>query len=1073
MKRANRQVEASPIVSLGNATSPRDNSTAIDLLYRSRRVVAALGIVSLLILGLFLNTDLAPRLAIATLAALGVATLLALPEALRAASQLPPARRVMSLASGWLPAAIVVAGSTVAAQTWFRAGTAIAGGDLALPDGTGWISRLFATWSWSGSNLGGPSLLEPQLPWALILRTVEWWGGSAELAQRIWFTALFAGAGLAAYALLRVLRMSQTASVIGAFAYLFSPHIVANVGTNPIYFAAMALLAALPAVILAVAAGSIRIRTGALLFGIAAPILGYVYQNPPLVGMVIGAVLITPALARWVGGVRAFRRAGLVLGLGCLLLTALSAYWLAPAAVQLNGVPSAQLATTSSWSWTEARATIQNSLWLNTAWGWTYPEYYPYAVLYGRFPLSIVRFLPAVLAFGSLLVITRPGRRGHLGEYGYHLRLAIASASSAWLLIFISTGTNSPGNLLFDRLYALPFGWLLREPGRFLMAAALAYALLISLSVDAICENLPRWRLLAVPTVSRLVQTFAAAGTIALLLVPGFPLFTGAIVPDQRPILPSAHVHLPSYWTDMTQFVNSIRGSSPMLVLPPDDFYQMPYKWGYYGTDYFIANLMMRPTLVPSAEGYTPATRELIDAVNLTAQSALAHNWSETQRLLNTLGTPLILVRADIATSFPNRRLVSADALSKALRHAPNFSLLHRSGPLELFELSVGSWERLSAITNYVTISENTPDLRVLSVLPDRARLVTGPPEEGVPSIVESPPVERWLQQGSELSWNLPEPEGRIYQLSRLDASASPHPSTKLASTTGGSDVNSVRTATRPGDAGRFVHLSLEGRDTLTDGGFEKGLWAPVGDCDDVLGPAGMSYIEADVRRGGPKGLRYLHLAATADSACESQGLGWTGGPLLISLNVRHEYGNAPRLCLWEVGPDQCASLSELPVTATWMTYRATWTPEPNTRGLALFLYADSSAIGQRTVNDYSDIQALELQALPAFVLLGTPGHTNDMPAPVMIQRTSYSEDWGAHPVARQVLVDGLLNGWVLDRSALAVSVHYGPADAINDAFLLSGLTAAAVFGIFLALIASHWRRRLRGHADPSARTSR
>jgi hypothetical protein len=62
--------------------------------------------------------------------------------------------------------------------------------------------------------------------------------------------------------------------------------------------------------------------------------------------------------------------------------------------------------------------------------------------------------------------------------------LALAAATAALAIIFLSTGTNPPGNTLFDRLYGLPFGWLLREPGRFLVVAALAYAVLVAVEVE-------------------------------------------------------------------------------------------------------------------------------------------------------------------------------------------------------------------------------------------------------------------------------------------------------------------------------------------------------------------------------------------------------------------------------------------------------------------------------------------------------------------------------------------------------------------------------------------------------------
>ena len=60
---------------------------------------------------------------------------------------------------------------------------------------------------------------------------------------------------------------------------------------------------------------------------------------------------------------------------------------------------------------------------------------------------------------------------------------------------------------------------------------------------------------------------------------------TGAIAPDHRPVLPSTHVSVPAYWTAMASYLNGSAPPGNLLVLPEDDFYQMPYTWGYYGAD--------------------------------------------------------------------------------------------------------------------------------------------------------------------------------------------------------------------------------------------------------------------------------------------------------------------------------------------------------------------------------------------------------------------------------------------------------------------------------------------------------
>ena len=76
---------------------------------------------------------------------------------------------------GWV-FVVTVAVAAVGSQTWFRPGTSIASGDLTPPDGLAWLSRIFESWTCIGFNLGGPSALELQIPWAAVLGTVHFLG---------------------------------------------------------------------------------------------------------------------------------------------------------------------------------------------------------------------------------------------------------------------------------------------------------------------------------------------------------------------------------------------------------------------------------------------------------------------------------------------------------------------------------------------------------------------------------------------------------------------------------------------------------------------------------------------------------------------------------------------------------------------------------------------------------------------------------------------------------------------------------------------------------------------------------
>src|SRR5438067_2163411 len=121
------------------------------------------------------------------------------------------------------------------------------------------------------------------------------------------------------------------------------------------------------------------------------------------------------------------------------------------------------------------------------------------------------------------------------------------------------------------------------------MVADLMYAILIAITIDRISGN---WRWVRVPPkVDGTVKQLAVGLLGVLIVLPGMPIVTGSVVPDTRPTLPPEHVRMPTYWEDMASFVDRFPESGAMLVLPPDDYYQMPYTWGYFGNDQFISDL--------------------------------------------------------------------------------------------------------------------------------------------------------------------------------------------------------------------------------------------------------------------------------------------------------------------------------------------------------------------------------------------------------------------------------------------------------------------------------------------------
>ncbi len=1040
-------------------------SVVVNWITPTRRLLAGVGVTLLLVLGFIQEGSGSERIALIALSVLIVASALACAEIV-GGRRADKERGGLSIAiptdaRAWIVTALLVTtGAILAVQTWFGADASIAAGDIAPPDGVAWLGRLFAPWVWSGSDLGSPGVLEPQLPWAVISGLVHFAGGNGQLAQRVWYSALFSGSALSALFLLKTLGSRPLAAAIGAAVYVFNPYVL-TLNVNPVYILTLALAALLPTCVLASGRSQISIRTAAVLIGICAPLLGYAYESPPLVGMLLALTIASPLLAWWLWGTTALWRASRAMILGLALLLLASSFWIIPAVIQLKVSAIGNLAAVSSWSWTEVRATLSNAFWLNTTWAWN-AQYFPFAPSYSGPPLSFLKFVLPASAFGALIVAARrapgPNSNSALG-----LPIVAAASIVALFVLVLSTGTRPPGNAIFGPLYGLPFGWLLREPGRFLLLAGLAYAIL----VGALVERLSSATLSGSWSARFHKPQFGPAVAVvlggAISLGLGFPLAVGSVVPDARPPLPSTHVRLPGYWVDMAAYIDRAPYDGSVLILPPDDFYQMPYRWGYYGTDGFIPTLMTRPVLVPNPQGYFQASTTLLEAVDLLASSLLTGDWEEADRLLQSVGTPLILVRGDINSDLPGRAILAPATISGALETAPNFKLIHRAGPLALFARLSPIQPTLVIAPAFATVDSTSPDLRALSILPAGTDFVSAPAIPGVIRFSQVAPLSSWDIAGGALNDTLAEPVGWQYKIGLINSGKPPIVVDPIAATLALSPFVAVAKPEQPGAQGALtVQLPL-GKSLITDGAFQVGAWQPsVGDCNDVKSVAAPA-LDARLIGGGPNGLPALRLSASAHSACEARGVSWHGGPMLVHLWIRHVSGAAPRLCMFEFGPDRCAPFSSEFRGTGWAAYTVNVEPEAGTKGVELFVYADADPSGARTVNDYADVAVYSVPSTD-LVLIGYPNvPKSESSTQLLVLRESYSDNWKGPAHSKHVLVDGMTNGWLIAQTGSVLTAVYGPATLVSLGTWVS--LGASIVILLLALTRlQQFSARVRRH---------
>lgn len=1035
-------------------------ASAIVSLSSTRRIAALAGVGLLLLDGFLGDNALAERMSTTAYVALVLAAIAGLVQlaAVRVKSPSPvsaPHRRANWLLAG----GVLVLISTVAVQTWFEPNSMIAGGDLVDHVGVGWLKSLFAPWTWGGSTLGEPSQLPSLLPWASILGAVTTLGGDAEAAQRIWYTLLFVGAGLSAFGLLSALRLSPPAAATGACAYLFNPYVLTWVSPYDVYMAALVLVAALPAAVVAAGTRALPWWLSAALIATSAPLLGFTYQSPPLVGMVLGVLIITPLVVVWTFGRSEGILSSKAAGAGLLLLCVGSAYWVIPAMLHVAFSIPPQYQSVASWAWTESRATIRNAFWLNTHWGWTSYEFFPYARSYGRLPLSVLAFVLPAVAFAPLAGAWLSGLGRTFQAQARH-RLEVAAAVIGLFVLLIATGTNAPGSVIFDPLYALPFGWLLREPPRFLMFVGLMYGVLIACATDEITGL--RFQL---PTNiagigARLIRAGAplSIGAAALLLT--YPMVTGAVVPDTRPTLPTwaisarpTHVNTPDYWIQMAGYVDQQSGTGALLVLPPDDWYQMPYTW-YYGADAFLPELFTRRVLVPTVAGYTPASEQLVQGVNIDAESILDGNWRQTMAITRAMGAQYILVRGDIDATYPNHSILSPASLAEALSKAPDFSLARRIGPLDLFRLNQNvtsaGWT-----SDIVLVDSTTPDWRLFQVLDGDTKIVDASPKQGLPFAEVSPPLDQWNIHESTYVWSAQTPAGWTYRLADLArGSTTPLDPSSRSATLPASSAYSVTYQSAQ------VTISAHGRSALAGGGVSSNAWGRVGDCNPVSPDMARDGLNEHLVAGAaPDGTPSLELAASLDSACVSQPLEWLGGPVVISLLARQVRGLPPRICVWETGPNRCASMSSITPGSSWVHFHTTIFPDLNTTSLTLYLYADADQSGDPTIDEYANVGVDSFTSSPNLAVLAEPVSSSSIM--LLATSTTYSSFWAGPSGGIHVLVDGITNGWLTTRIDRGSSASYRPTTIFYSALLLSAMVYVLMW-LAVAAAAIACRRRFR-----------
>ena len=393
------------------------------------------------------------------------------------------------------------------------------------------------------------------------------------------------------------------------------------------------------------------------------------------------------ALAWLIGGSWYWRTlprtwSGLVMGIGAAV--AVNAWWAYAAFVTLfaNGGSAVQsFADPVSWSWVDQRATILHLLSMRASWSYPRPEYFPWAARYQTGLYRLALYVPAGLALVGLAL--SPFRRRTWTLF------AVIIVS-----LFVGKGYHAPLGGINAFLYArLPGFWLFRDPQQatnitlylsIFVLAGVGISQLVTITV----RYLERLRVDS----QRIAVASRVAGTalILLLLTNGFALISGEFIPATWLNGDAKSVVLPpGYWSDAAGYLDAQPSQSRVLLLPNDDFYQMPYDWGYYGAD-GVALIFKQPVLVVStqtinyitgAPALNPQFSYLVDAIKRRSRVSIAP-------LLSALDVGWIVQRNDIVWTRPQRDILSPETVRVFLAGQPRIERVETFGKLDLYRVT-------------------------------------------------------------------------------------------------------------------------------------------------------------------------------------------------------------------------------------------------------------------------------------------------------------------------------------------------------------------------------------------------
>ncbi len=589
---------------------------------------------------------------------------------------------------------------------WLRQGEIILGHDAGFRlDPIQHLVNLFYSWDTS-ANFGidwsvFKGFLVTQTPEAFLIALTN----SFALGQKLTFIFWFFSIGVSMYVFINSLFKRREYWFFRMFASAFYMY---NFFLLQGWFIAerakFSLFCAIPLGVLSIyktLTGEYSILKGLILFSLVSLLLN-AGGSPTFYGTLLLVYGITFIYLTAVNiGRKGYREIAYSLKVGSLfavVFLTVNAYWILPQVYSfLNGYGSNLLSVGGIESVIKWESVItQNASFINLLRLQGIPDWYDnnlhtYGSLFVKNPLLIIlSFIPFfILLFGLM----------------YHKKLIIDGRSNKFVILvllfllfglFFTAGSHPP----FGQIYVLFIkyipGFAIFRSAFYKFGAVLwfSYIFIVSFYLNLFLSKTLK---------NRKTYIFLTIFSFCFLLAYHFPFFNSNFFIWNKPF--TTKLTVPSYVTDMTDYINKMPSNTRILLLPEFDHGADSYQWGFWGIDSLPRLLTNRSIIANSSN-----SPEIIGSIYYS----ISQNEENTfLRLVGVSGITKVLWRDDVLYSDKERTSQNFGQIRENLENFEGVTLEKKIGAWSLYEIkSPYHASIIHSIDSIVYAQSDLPKLR-------------------------------------------------------------------------------------------------------------------------------------------------------------------------------------------------------------------------------------------------------------------------------------------------------------------------------------------------------------------------